>query len=144
MKVALLLLNFLFLMYNCSPINKQHGYLLEDVISSSDEMSEFSVGITSESDIFLTLGSPSIEIKDINNIWIYLISLKEKKVFENDNIIYQSIFRFEFDKNGMLISKNFLTEENFAKINFSDDKTRVISDNYNLADQVYDAFTRDQ
>tara|TARA_Y100000996_G_C21990796_1_gene424510 strand:+ start:41 stop:475 length:435 start_codon:yes stop_codon:yes gene_type:complete len=144
MKVILLLLNFLFVFYSCSPINKQHGYLLEDVISSSDEMSEFSVGITSESDIFLTLGSPSIEIKDINNIWIYLISLKEKKVFENDNIIYQSIFRFEFDKNGMLISKNFLTEENFAKINFSDDKTRVISDNYNLADQVYDAFTRDQ
>ncbi len=144
MKVILLLLNFLFVFYSCSPINKQHGYLLEDVISSSDEMSQFSVGITSESDIFLTLGSPSIEIKDINNIWIYLISLKEKKVFENDNIIYQSIFRFEFDKNGMLISKNFLTEENFAKINFSDDKTRVISDNYNLADQVYDAFTRDQ
>ena len=144
MKIALLLVNFLFLIYNCSPINKQHGYLLEDVISSADEMSQFSIGITSESDIFSTLGSPSIEIKDINNIWIYLISLKEKNVFEEDDIIYQSIFRFEFDDNKMLISKDFLTEENFAKINFSDNKTRVISNNYGITEQIYETITRGQ
>ena len=107
-------------------------------------MSQFSIGITSESDIFSTLGSPSIEIKDINNIWIYLISLKEKNVFEDDDIIYQSIFRFEFDKNKTLVSKEFLNENNFAKINFSDNKTRVISNNYGIADQIYEAFTRSQ
>ena len=144
MKVTLLLLNFIFLIYNCSPINKQHGYLLEDVISSADEMSQFSIGITSESDIFSTLGSPSIEIKDINNISIYLISLKEKNVFEDDDIVYQSIFRFEFDNNGILISKDFLTEDNFAKINFSENKTRVITNNYSITDQIYEAFTRSQ
>ena len=144
MKVTLLLLNFLFVIYSCSPINKQHGYLLEDVINSSDEMSQFSIGITSESEIFSVLGSPSIEIKDINNIWIYLISLKEKNVFEDDNIIYQSIFRFEFDNNGILISKDFLTEDNFAKINFSENKTRVITNDYSVTDQIYEAFTRSQ
>ena len=144
MKVTLLLLNFLFVIYSCSPINKQHGYLLEDVINSSDEMSQFSIGITSESEIFSVLGSPSIEIKDINNIWIYLISLKEKNVFEDDNIIYQSIFRFEFDNYGILISKDFLTEDNFAKIDFSNNKTRVITDNYTVTDQIYDAFMRNQ
>ena len=144
MKVALLLLNFLFVIYSCSPINKQHGYLLEDVINSSDEMSQFSVGITSESEIFSALGSPSIEIKDINNIWIYLISLKEKNVFEDDDIIYQSIFRFEFDNYGILISKDFLTEDNFAKIDFSNNKTRVITDNYTITDQIYETFMRNQ
>ena len=144
MKVILLLLNFLFIIYSCSPINKQHGYLLEDVISSSDEMSQFSVGITSESDIFLTLGSPSIEIKDINNIWIYLISLKEQNVFEDDNIVYQSILRFEFDNYGILISKDFLTEDNFAKIDFSNNKTRVVTDNYTITDQIYETFMRNQ
>ena len=76
MKLILSFLSSLIITYSCSPINKQHGYLLEDVISSADEMSQFSIGITTESDIFSTLGSPSIEIKDINNIWIYLISLK--------------------------------------------------------------------
>ena len=144
MKVALLLFNFLFLMYNCSPINKQHGYLLEDVISSADEMSQFNIGITSESDIFSTLGSPSIEIKDINNIWIYLISLKEKNIFEDDNIMYQSIFRFEFDDYGMLMSKEFFNENNFAKIDFSDNKTKVSTDNYGITDQIYESFTRGQ
>ena len=113
MKVALLLLNLLILIYSCSPINKQHGYLLEDVISSANEMSQFSVGVTTESEIFSTLGSPSIEIKDINNIWIYLISLKEKNVFENDDIIHQSIFRFEFDDNRILVGKDFLNKDNF-------------------------------
>ena len=144
MKIAILLFNFIFVLYNCSPINKQHGYLIEDVISSADEMSQFNIGITSESDIFSTLGSPSIKIKDINNIWIYLISLKEKNVFEDDDIVYQSIFRFEFDNYGILNSKDFLTEENFAKINFSDNKTRVITDNYSIADQLYETFMRNQ
>ena len=144
MKVALLLLNLLILIYSCSPINKQHGYLLEDVISSADEMSQFSIGITTESDIFSTLGSPSIEIKDINNIWIYLISLKEKNVFEDDDIIYQSIFRFEFDDNRILVAKDFLNEDNFTMISFSDNKTRVDANNYDIADQFYDMFTRGQ
>ena len=107
-------------------------------------MSQFSTGSTSESDIFSTLGSPSIEIKDINNIWIYLISLKEKNVFEEDDIIYQSIFRFEFDENKILVSKDFLNEDNFKQINFSDNKTRVITNNYGLADQIYETFIRGQ
>tara|TARA_A100001011_G_scaffold359274_1_gene405688 strand:+ start:2939 stop:3373 length:435 start_codon:yes stop_codon:yes gene_type:complete len=144
MKVTLLLLNFLFVIYSCSPINKQHGYLLEDVINSSDEMSQFSIGITSESEIFSALGSASIEIKDINNIWIYLISLKEQNVFEDDNIVYQSILRFEFDNYGILISKDFLTEDNFAKIDFSNNKTRVVTDNYTITDQIYETFMRNQ
>ena len=144
MKVILFFFIFVSIIYSCSPINKQHGYLLEDVISSADEMSQFSIGITSESDIFSALGSPSIEIKDINNIWIYLISLKEKNVFEEDDIIYQSIFRFEFDENKILVSKDFLNEDNFEHINFTDNKTRVITNNYGLADQIYETFIRGQ
>ena len=81
----------LVLIYSCSPINKQHGYLLEDVLSSSDEMLQFIPGSTSKKDVFATLGSPSIKISDINNIWIYLISLKTKNVFEADNIIFRNL-----------------------------------------------------
>ena len=144
MRIILFLITLCILSYSCSPINKQHGYLLEDVISSADEMSQFSVGVTTESEIFSTLGSPSIEIKDINNIWIYLISLKEKNVFEDDDIIHQSIFRFEFDDNRILVAKDFLNEDNFTMINFSDNKTRVDANNYDIADQFYDMFTRGQ
>ena len=142
MKVITLLICLLTIIYNCSPINKQHGYLLEDVISSADEMSQFAIGVTNENDIFSTLGSPSIKISDINNIWIYLISLKKKNVFEDDDIIYQSIFRFEFGKNGILISKEFLSEEDFAAIDFSNQKTRVVRDGYGITEQIYESFTR--
>ena len=144
MKVILLLVYFILFIYSCSPINKQHGYLLEDVINSSEEMSEFSLGITKENDILKSLGSPSIEISDINNIWIYLISVKQRNVFENDNIVYQSILRFEFDENGILASKEISTEKSFNEIAFSNDKTRVIIDNYSITDQIFEAFTRGQ
>ena len=144
MKVILLLIYFALFIYSCSPINKQHGYLIEDVINSSEEMSEFSLGETTENDIFQSLGSPSIEITDINNIWIYLISVKQKNVFEEDDIIFQSILRFEFDKTGILIAKAFTNEENFNEIQFSKSKTRVITDSYGITDQIFESFTRGQ
>ena len=44
----------------------------------------------------------------------------------------------------LLISKDFLTEDNFAKIEFSNNKTRVITDNYTITDQIYETFMRNQ
>ena len=144
MRVILILTYFIFILYSCSPINKQHGYLLEDVIISADEMSQFSLGVTSEKDIYTALGSPSVEISDISNIWIYLISVKTQNIFEDDNIIYQSIFRFEFDNEGMLISKEFANEENFTEIDFSREKTRVLTNAYGITEQLYESITRGQ
>ena len=144
MKITLSLIFIFLISYNCSPINKQHGYLLEDVIRSNEEMSQFIEGTTTESDIFNALGSPSVEISDINNIWIYLISMKKQNVFESDNIIFQSIFRFEFDNKGILVSKYFANEQNFTEIAFSTDKTRVVRENYGLTEQIYESFTRGQ
>lgn len=144
MKVVIYLVYLTFILYSCTPINKQHGYLMEDMLSSSGEMTQFVPGTTSKNDVFLILGSPSIKISDINNIWIYLISLKTQNIFENDDIVFQSIYRFEFNNKGVLISKNTYNKENFTEIAFSDEKTRVIVDSYGLADQLYDSFTRGQ
>ena len=144
MKITLSLIFILHILYNCSPINKQHGYLLEDVISSNDKISQFIEGITTENDIFEALGSPSVKISDINNIWIYLISMKKQNVFESDNIIFQSIFRFEFDNEGILMSKFFANEQAFTELTFSNDKTRVVRENYGLTEQIYESFTRGQ
>ena len=144
MKITLPIIFIFLILYNCSPINKQHGYLLEDVIRSNEEMSQFIEGTTTASDIFSALGSPSVEISDINNIWIYLISMKKQNVFESDNIIFQSIFRFEFDNEGILVSKFFANEQAFTEIAFSNDKTRVVRENYGLTEQIYDSFTRGQ
>ena len=144
MKIIFFLLLINILCYSCYPINKQHGYLLDDVLNSTDELSKFAIGTSSENDVFKALGSPSIEISDINNVWIYLISVKQKNVFESDNIVYQSIFRFEFDKNGVLLSKNVTNQSDFTEIAFSKSKTRVLRNAYGVGDQLYEAFTRGQ
>ncbi len=144
MKIIFLLVSSLIITYSCSPINNQHGYILEDMIISSDSLSHFNLETTTENDILQTLGSPSIIISDINNVWIYLVSIKEENVFEDDDVMYQSIMRYEFDNNGKLLSKEFLDKENFTEIAFSKEKTKVVSDNFGIADQLYDSFTRGQ
>ena len=134
----------LFILYSCSPINKQHGYLLDDFLVSSEKISKFEVQNTTKNDVFNAMGSPSIEIQDVENVWIYLLSLKERKVFDEDELLFQNIYRFEFDNSGILIEQTFLTADNFNKIAFSSDETRVERNAYGITDQLYDAFTRGQ
>jgi len=134
----------LIILYSCSPVNKQHGYLLDDLLISSEKIAEFQVNTTSKEEVYRAMGSPSIEIKDVNYVWIYLLSLKEKKVFEEDSLLFQNIFRFAFNEDGILINKNTLSEKDFKNIAFSLDKTKVRRDAYGITDQLYDAFTRGQ
>ncbi len=132
------------ILYSCSPINKQHGYLIDDFIMSSNSISKFSEGNTTKSDVFNIMGSPSIEIFDVNDVWIYLLSVKEKKVFEQDEIKFQNIYRFEFDVSGILEKKEVIDNQSSSQLAFSREKTRVIRDAYGITDQLYDAFTRGQ
>lgn len=134
----------LILLYSCSPINKQHGYLLDDLLISSEKISNFELNVTSRDEIYNTLGSPSIEIDDVDFVWIYLLSLKEKKVFEEDTLLFQNILRFAFNDEGKLIDQTALTADNYNKISFSLDETKVRRDAYGITDQLYDAFTRGQ
>ena len=144
MNIFLILIISLATLYSCSPVNKQHGYLLDDIVISAEKISEFETDKTTKNDIFAAMGSPSIEIDDINDVWIYLISLKEKKVFEEDLVKYQSIMKFAFNENNILIENQVLTSEDFNEIRFSTDKTKVRRDAYGITDQLYDAFTRGQ
>ena len=144
MKLILSLISSLIVTYSCSPINNQHGYILEDFVNSSNSISQFNMETTTENDILQTLGSPSIIINDVNNIWIYLVSIKKENIFENDAVLYQSIMRYEFDNNGKLLSKEFLDKDNFTEVTFSTEKTEVARDNYSLVDQIYESFTRGQ
>ena len=134
----------LLILYSCSPINKQHGYLLDDFLVSSEKISKFELNNTTKNDVFDAMGSPSIEIQNVENVWIYLLSLKEKKVFDEDQLLYQSIYRFEFDDRGILTQQALLTADNFNNISFSSDVTRVERNAYGITDQLYDAFTRGQ
>ena len=144
MKLVLFIITSFIIAYSCSPINNQHGYILEDFAASANSPSKFNLEHTTENEILQELGSPSIIINDVNNIWIYLVSVKKENIFEDDEIMYQSIMRYEFDNNGKLLSKEFLNKEAFTKIVFSKDRTKVFNDNFGLADQLYESFTRGQ
>ena len=144
MKLLLSLIGALIVTYSCSPINNQHGYILEDFVNSSNSISQFNTETTTKNDILQTLGSPSIIINDVNKIWIYLASIKKENIFEEDAVMYQSIMRYEFDGDGKLLSKEFLDNNNFTEIAFSTDKTEMARDNFGLADQIYESFTRGQ
>ena len=52
--------------------------------------------------------------------------------------------QFEFDEKGILLNQTVLTADNFKKIAFSSDKTKVERNAYGITDQLYDAFTRGQ
>ena len=134
----------IYVLYSCSPVNKQHGYLIDDILISSEKISGFKVNNTTKDEVYNAMGSPSIEISDIDNTWIYLLSLKEKNVFEEDALIFQNIYRFVFDKDEVLTEMVILTEDNYNKIAFSTDKTTIRRDAYGITDQLYDAFTRGQ
>ena len=144
MKRILIFLFTIITLYSCSPVNKQHVYLLDDLVISADKISEFTIDKSTKNEVYKAMGSPSIEIQDINDVWIYLISLKEKRVFEDDIVKYQSIMKFAFNEKNILIENQTLTSEDFNKIEFSRDKTRVRRDAYGITDQLYDAFTRGQ
>ena len=144
MKLVLFIIISFIIAYSCSPINNQHGYILEDFANSANSFSQFNLETTTENEILQTLGSPSIIISDVNNIWIYLVSVKRENIFEDDDIMYQSIMRYEFSNNGKLLSKESFNEEDFTEIAFSREKTEVLRDNYGLADQFYESFTRGQ
>ena len=144
MKFSIIITLISLFIYSCSSINKQHGYLLDDVLLSSKKMSNFEEKLTTKVDIYSVMGSPSIEIRDIENTWIYLISLKEKNVFEADKNIFQSIYRFSFNDKDILIKKEIITQDSFKEIVFSTDETEVERNAYSISDQLYDAFTRGQ
>ena len=51
MKLILSLISALIVTYSCSPINNQHGYILEDFVNSSNSISQFNMETTTENDI---------------------------------------------------------------------------------------------
>ena len=133
---------FIFLIYSCAPINKQHGYMVDDILYSINEINKLDSEESHKNDVLDVLGSPSIKIGDVDDVWIYLVSIKQEKVFEKDEINFQQIFRFKFDKKGNLTSFDSLDHTDFTQIAFSNEKTTITRDAYGISDQIYDAFTR--
>ena len=132
----------ILLIYSCAPIHKQHGYMIDDILSATEDIVEIESNKSHKNDVLEALGSPSIKISDVDDVWIYLVSIKKENIFEEDEINFQSILRYQFDKNGNVIKFNALDQNSFTKIAFSNDRTTITRDAYGISDQIYDAFTR--
>ncbi len=139
---SIIYLVFLFLIYSCAPINKQHGYMVDDILYALDDLNTFVANKSHKNDILNALGSPSIKISDVDDVWIYLISVKQENVFEKDEINFQNILRFQFDDKNLLVKFDSFDETSFTEIAFSHEKTTITRDAYGISDQIYDAFTR--
>ena len=138
----LILVLSIFLFQNCAPISKQHGYVIDDMLNAIAESETLYTDKTNKNEVLEMLGSPSIKISDVDDVWIYLISIKEEKVFEKDEINFQQILRYQFDDKNNVISFKTFDQSNFAQIAFSDERTTITRDAYGISDQIYDAFTR--
>ena len=140
--------NFLYItlilfLNSCSPIIKTHGYTIEDTAKFTDFITEIvEKEQTSKEEISTNLGSPSIIIDNVDNIWIYLFSTKEEKSFRNSEIKSQFIIKLTFDNNDNLISNQTLTSEDLHQISFTSDTTISPINNYGLTEQLIDSLTR--
>ena len=133
----------LFFLNSCSPIIKTHGYTIENASEFSNLISEIASNEkVSKEKIIDELGSPSIVIEDVDNIWIYLFSTKQEKSFSESEIQSQLIIKLVFNEDNFLTAHELLTGENYNQIAFSSETTKKPEDNFGLTDQLIDAFTR--
>ena len=116
--------------------------MADDILYALDDLETFAAKKSHKNDILNALGSPSIKISDVDDVWIYLMSIKQENVFEKDEINFQNILRFQFDDRNLLVKFDSFDKTNFTEIAFSDEKTTITRDAYGISDQIYDAFTR--
>ena len=99
MKLTQILLIISLFLSACAPVIKPHGYQLEDILQNEPQKN----GISSKADLIKSYGSPSIKIEDVGNTWLYIATIKEKKVFSKDEFQEQFIFAFNFNTDDILI-----------------------------------------
>ena len=128
---------------SCSPIIKTHGYTIENTSDFSELISEIASNEeVSKQKILDDLGSPSIIIDDVDNIWIYLLSTKRERSFSDSESEAQFIIKLVFDSSDLMIDHDILTGEDFNKIAFESNVTKGPADSYGITDQFMDTFTR--
>ena len=101
--------------------NKSHG-----IIYLENRAKTLVLNTTNKNDVIGQIGRPQIIDESDQNNWIYIERVLTKGKFHNlgKNILKENnVLVLNFDKYGILKSKNFLTKDEINKINFSTMKT---------------------
>ena len=126
MRKILILFTILFIS-NCSlnKVVKHHGVHFLD-----KKQENLVLNSTNKNDILNKLGPPSTESTFDNDIWIY-IERKETKTsittLGRRKLTVNNILILEINDMGILIDKKFLNKDDMQQVNFSKNKTGVIS-----------------
>tara|TARA_Y100000590_G_C15476456_1_gene922282 strand:- start:481 stop:840 length:360 start_codon:yes stop_codon:yes gene_type:complete len=116
--------------------------MIDDILYAIEDSETPNLEKSHKNEVLEALGSPSIKISDVDDVWIYLVSIKEEKVFQKDEINFQQILRYQFDNDGNVKNFDLLNRSNFTEIAFSNERTTITREAYSISDQIYDAFTR--
>jgi len=88
------------------------------------------LNLTNKNDILSILGPPSTESTFDNNLWIY-IERKETKTsmvtFGRKKLTLNNVLVLEINNMGILVSKEFFDKEKMNKIQFTKNKTKVLT-----------------
>ena len=112
---------------NCSlnKVVKHHGVPFLD-----KKQENLVLNSTNKNDILNKLGPPSTESTFDNDIWIY-IERKETKTsittLGRRKLTVNNVLILEINDMGILIDKKFLNKDDMQQVNFSKNKTGVIS-----------------
>ena len=101
--------------------NKSHG-----IVYLENRANKLVLKTTNKNDVISQIGKPQIIDESDQNNWIYIERVLTKGKFHNlgKHILKENnVLILNFDKYGILKSKNFLTKDEINKINFSSMKT---------------------
>ena len=121
------LIILLIFISNCSfnKVVKHHGVHFLD-----KKQENLVLNSTNKNDILNKLGPPSTESTFDNDIWIY-IERKETKTsittLGRRKLTVNNVLILEINDMGILIDKKFLNKDDMQQVNFSKNKTGVIS-----------------
>ena len=101
--------------------NKTHG-----IIFLENRSKKLTLNVTNKNDVTKIIGEPQIIDDDDKNTWIYIERTLTKGKFHKlgKHILKENnILILNFDKYGILKTKDFLNKEDIKEINFSAKKT---------------------
>lgn len=114
-------------MSNCqrNPVIKTHGVAFLDIKEKKLVLNK-----TNQNDVKNILGHPSTVATFDNSLWIYIERTRTRgKLLQfGRNFTYKNnVLSLEFDKYGILVSKDFYDIKKINKINFEERTTATIS-----------------
>ena len=130
MKILALSLFSLFLLGACTPTQSVRGNMVEDF-----RMEDITVGISSQTNVLKSLGSPTTKAAFDDNVWYYIGQKMEKKGIFDPEVIEERVIVAAFDEKGILQQLEEI-DANRVNVPKSRDKTYTGGNDVSVVEQL--------